>query len=451
MRLIRGLPAALEAFARRTPAQVDPLRRERVEAIIAEVRAGGDAALRAMSLQLDGVALGAIEVSAEERRTVAAGLPAELRAAIDLAIERVRAFHLRQPSGGFLDAGPDGLLGQLVQPLRRVGCYVPAGTAPLPSSLIMTAVPALVAGVEEVVVASPPRPSPGDGRESGVDAAVLYVAEKLGLSAVYALGGAQAIAALAYGTESVRPVDKVVGPGSAWVVIAKALVFGQVGIESLPGPTETLVIADAEADPVHVAADLLAQAEHDEAVPVLVSDDAGLWPRVEAELERQLADLPTAEAARASLRERGMVVEVADLAQAVEAANAFAPEHLCLLVREPWSLVGSVRNAGALFVGPHSPEALGDYVAGPSHVMPTGGTARFASAVNLRDFQRVVPLVALNEAALAANGPAGARLARAEGLEAHARAIEARLPKAAAKDGEGPRAQAEASPPPGQG
>ncbi len=451
MRLIRGLSAALEAFARRAPAQVDPARRAQVEAIIAEVRTGGDAALRELSLRLDGVALAAIEVSAEERRTAAASLPRELQAAIDHAIERVRAFHQRQPSSGFLDAGPEGLLGQLVQPLRRVGCYVPAGTAPLPSSLIMTAVPALVAGVEQVVVASPPRRTPGGDREVGVDAAVLYVAEKLGLSAVYALGGAQAIAALAYGTQSVPAVDKVVGPGSAWVVIAKALVFGQVGIESLPGPTETLVVADAGADPMHVAADLLAQAEHDEAVPVLVSDDPSLWPRVEAELERQLAHLPTAAAARESLRDRGLVVEVDDLSQAVEAANAFAPEHLCLLVREPWALVGSLRSAGALFIGAHSPEALGDYVAGPSHVMPTGGTARFASAVNLRDFQRVVPVVALNQAAVAAHGPAGARLARAEGLEAHARAIEARLSGTSAHDDADLRAAGRVPPGVGEG
>jgi uncharacterized SAM-binding protein YcdF (DUF218 family) len=239
---------------------------------------------------------------------------------------------------------------------------------------------------------------------------------------VYRLGGAQAIAALAYGTESVPRVDKIVGPGSAWVVIAMAQVFGEVGIASLPGPTETLVVADGHADPEHVAADLLAQAEHDGAEPVLVTIDAGLWPRVEAAIERRLATLPTAATARESLERRGAVVFVDDLPAALEVANAYAPEHLCLLVRDPWSWVGAVRHAGGLFVGETSLEALGDYAAGPSHVMPTGGTARFSSAINVRDFQRVLPLIGLSQAGVDEIGAAAALLARAEGLEAHAQA-----------------------------
>jgi histidinol dehydrogenase len=426
MRILHGREAALAAFRQRRGAQHDPSRRAAVQGILDEVRRGGDAALSDLGERYDGVRLERFAVDDDDRRAAAAGLEPDLARAIDTSIARVRAFHRRQPAEGFLLAGEDGVLGQLIRPLERVGCYVPAGTASLVSSLIMTAVPAQVAGVEEIVVATPPR------RDGSVDPALLYAAETLGLGTVYRLGGAQAIAALAYGTESVARVDKIVGPGSAWVVIAMSLLFGEVGIASLPGPTETLLIADDGADPEHVAADLLAQAEHDGAEPVLVTVDASLWPRVEAAIERRLATLPTAATARASLAERGAVVIVDDLPSALAVANAHAPEHLCLLVRDPWSWVGLVRNAGGLFVGASSLEALGDYAAGPSHVMPTGGTARFSSAINVRDFQRVLPLVGLSQAGVDRIGPAAARLARAEGLEAHAQAIEARLDGAGA-------------------
>lgn len=421
MRLIHGREAALAAFRSRRTAQHDPRRREVVAGILDDVRRRGDAALTELGERLDGVRLERFEVDAADRRAAARSLDPDLARAIDASIDRVRAFHRRQPSEGFVMAGDDGVLGQLIRPLERVACYVPSGAATLVSSLIMTAVPAQVAGVEQIVVATPPR------RDGSVDPALLYAAEVLGLGPVYRLGGAQAIAALAYGTASVPRVDKIVGPGSAWVVIAMAMVFGEVGIASLPGPTETLVVADGTADPEHVAADLLAQAEHDGAEPVLVTVDPGLWPRVFAAMERRLASLPTAATARASIAERGAVVFVDDLPAALEVANAFAPEHLCLLVRDPWTWVGSVRHAGGLFVGETSLEALGDYAAGPSHVMPTGGTARFTSAINVRDFQRVVPLVALSQFGVDLIGAAAARLARAEGLEAHAQAIEARL------------------------
>jgi len=421
MRILHGREAALTAFRGRRTAQHDPSRREAVAAILDGVRRRGDAALVELGERLDGVRLERFEVAAADRRAAAAALDVGLAAAIDTSIERVRAFHRRQPAEGFVVAGADGVLGQLIRPLERVGCYVPSGAATLVSSLIMTAVPAQVAGVEQIVVATPPR------RDGGVDPALLYAAEALGLGPIYRLGGAQAIAALAYGTESVPRVDKIVGPGSAWVVIAMSMLFGEVGIASLPGPTETLIVADGGADPEHVAADLLAQAEHEGAEPVLVTVDASLWARVEVAIERRLASLPTAATARASLAERGAVAIVADLGQALEVANAFAPEHLCLLVRDPWSWVGAVRHAGGLFVGETSLEALGDYAAGPSHVMPTGGTARFSSAINVRDFQRVLPLVALSQGGVDLIGAAAARLARAEGLEAHARAIEARL------------------------
>ncbi|TVR91477.1 MAG: histidinol dehydrogenase [Trueperaceae bacterium] len=421
MQVLRGTDAALAAMHDRAPDAADPVRRAQVEAVIEAVRARGDDALREFSERFDGVRLDRFAVSAEALDAAAAALEPALRSAIDTSIARVRAFHERQPREAALVPGPDGWLGQMVRPLARVGCYVPAGQAPLFSSLIMSAVPAQVAGVADIVACAPPR------RDGSVAPEILYVASVLGLRAVYRLGGAHAIAALAYGTEQVGRVDTIVGPGSPWVVIAKQLVFGQVGIESLPGPTETLVVADASADPRHVAADLLAQAEHDGAQPVLVVTHDDVWRAVESELERQLSDLSTASTARDSLEQRGMVAIVESVAQALEVANAYAPEHLCLLVEDPWSWVGAVEHAGGVFVGAHSMEALGDYVAGPSHVMPTGGTARYASALNVRHFQRLVPVVGLTPAALAAIGPAGALMARAEGLEAHARAIESRL------------------------
>lgn len=421
MRLIRGTEAALAAVRDRRPDAADAGRRAQVEAVIEAVRTRGDEALHEFGSRFDGVTLARFELPASERAAARSALDPELRAAIDLSIERVRAFHERQPREAALVPGAEGWLGQVVRPVRRVGVYVPGGQAPLFSSLIMSAVPAQVAGVPHIAVATPPR------RDGSVAAEIVYVAEVLGLGPIYRLGGAQAVAALAYGTEQVAPVDVIVGPGSPWVVIAKQLVYGQVGIESLPGPTETLVVADASADARHVAADLLAQAEHEGAQPVVVTTDEALWGAIERELERQLADLSTAPVARESLAERGLALIVEDLDAALEVANAYAPEHLCLLVEDPWACVGAVEQAGGVFVGAWSMEALGDYVAGPSHVMPTGGTARYASALNVRDFQRVMPVVGLTRAALQSIGPAGARLARAEGLEAHARAIESRL------------------------
>jgi histidinol dehydrogenase len=420
MEVIRGTAAALSRLGERRAEHATAAVRGQVEAVIAAVRERGDDALREFGARFDGVEVERFEVAPEERAALAGTVPVELRRAIDLSIERVRAFHGRQPTPGFMADDGDGRLGQLVRPLARVGCYVPSGRATLFSSLIMAAVPAQVAGVEEVVAATPPR------RDGGIDPAIAYVADTLGLPTVYRIGGAQAIAALAYGTESVRRVDTIVGPGSPWVVVAKRLVYGDVGIESLPGPTETLVVADDGADPAHVAADLLAQAEHEGAQAVLVTTSESLWRAVEAALAAGLADLPTAATARENLSARGVVALVDDLPGALEVADAYAPEHLCLLVRDPWGAVERVRHAGGVFVGAHSMEALGDYVAGPSHVMPTGGTARFSSALNVRHFQRVIPVVALGPGRSRDIAAAGAAMARAEGLEAHARAIEAR-------------------------
>ena len=399
-----------------TPTQV-------VERIVADVRERGDDALRDWTERLDGARPDALAVSADDLN--AASVPADLHAAILTAITRVRAFYEQQPAHGFLNHGPDGALGQLVRPLARVGVYVPGGLAPLISTLIHTAVPAQVAGVTDIVIATPP------ARDGSVHPAILVAARELGLSQVYRAGGAQAIAALAYGTASIPAVDKIAGPGNLFVVIAKRLVYGQTGIESLPGPTETLVVADDSADPRHVAADLLAQAEHNGAEPVLVSTSRELLLRVQAELNAQLEALPEPNRgwARDSVSARMKVVLAGTLDEALELSNLYAPEHLCLLTRDPWSLLGQVQRAGGVFIGEYSMEALGDYVAGPSHVMPTGGTARFMSPVNVRDFQNIISVVGLTEGTLRRIGPAGATLARAEGLEAHARAIESRLPR----------------------
>lgn len=391
--------------------------------IIAEVRRRGDAALKEFTSRFDGVELESVLVAPEELTAAEAELAPELAAAIRLAAERVAAYYRLQAEGGFVHSAAGAVLGQLVVPIGSVGCYVPGGTAPLFSTVLMTAVPARVAGVERIVVATPP------GRDGRVPAEIRFAAHLAGASELLCVGGPHAIAALAYGTESLARVDKVVGPGNRYVVEAKRQLYGTVGIEALPGPTETLVVADADADVGHVVADLLAQAEHAAAQPVLVTPSLGLVEAVVAALPGALAALSHPAAAEESFRERGVAVLVDDLAEAIEVANAFAPEHLCLLVSAPWTLVGSVRNAGGLFLGASSPEALGDYVVGPSHVMPTGATARFSSFVNLRDFQKVIPFTQLTPAVVAELGPAAALMARAEGLEAHALAVEARLPR----------------------
>lgn len=421
MRIVRGRSAALEAVRDRSGEFTDPRLEDAVRDVIDAVRATGDAALLEYSERFDRVRPQALRVSDDEIAAAAGELEPALRTAIDHAASRIERYYRAQPAEGFVRAEDGAVLGQLVRPIEAVGCYVPGGTAPLFSSLLMTAVPARVAGVERIVVATPPR------RDGTVPAEVRYAAAVVGADALVRVGGAQAIAGLAYGTESVPRVDKIVGPGNRWVVAAKRLVFGAVGIESLPGPTETLVLADGAADPAHVAADLLAQAEHLGATPVLVTWSGALLDATQAAIEDALATLPTAAAARESLAERGLGLLVADRDEALEVANAFAPEHLCLLVEDPWAALPGVRNAGGVFLGANSMEALGDYLVGPSHVMPTGATARFASFVNVRDFQKVIPLLSLSESLVRRIGPDAVRMARAEGLEGHARAVLARL------------------------
>jgi len=421
MRIVRGLEAALDAVRHRAQDLLDEPTERSVREIVDAVRRGGDDALRVATERLDGVRLDALRVPRDEIEAASDAIEPELRGAIDLAIERIERYYRRQPAGGFLDTDDGAVLGQLVRPIERVGVYVPGGTAPLFSSLLMSAVPARVAGVERIVVVTPPR------KDGSVPVEILYAAAQVGAEHVVRVGGAQAVAALAYGTESVPRVDKIVGPGNRYVVAAKRLVFGTVGIESLPGPTETLVVADERADPEHVAADLLAQAEHLGAQPVLVAWSDEVVRRTLDAVEAALRTLPTAEAARESIEERGMVLQVTDETEAMRVANAYAPEHLCLLVDDPWRLLPGVRNAGGVFLGAHSMEALGDYVAGPSHVMPTSATARFASFVNVRDFQKVIPVLSLSPGVVQEIGPAAVTMARSEGLEAHARAVLSRL------------------------
>ncbi|WP_293911530.1 histidinol dehydrogenase [Deinococcus sp.] len=407
-----------------------------VERILDDVRLRGDEALLDWTEKLDGIRPGGVrpELRVSEQELAAAQVAPELLSALRLAITRVRSFYQQQPAHGFLNHGEDGALGQLVRPLSRVGVYVPGGLSPLISTLIHVAVPAQVAGVRDIVVTTPPDTS------GAVHPAILVAARELGITEVFRVGGAQAIGALAYGTASIPRVDKVAGPGNLFVVIAKRMVFGQVGIESLPGPTETLVIADDSAEPRYVAADLLAQAEHLGAEPVLVSPSRELLIAVQAELSGQLEALPEPNRtwARLSVTDRMKIVLAEDIEQALELSNLYAPEHLCLLTRDPWSLLGKVTRAGGVFVGEDSMEALGDYLAGPSHVMPTGGTARFLSPVNVRDFQTIISVVGLNRSTLERIGPPAALLARAEGLEAHARAIESRLKAPEATDPDPP-------------
>ena len=420
MQVLHGYREAERVFSGRG-AEPDTAQRDAVAEILAQVKTRGDAAVREYTERFDGVRLEALKIPETEFEAAERAVPKELKDAMRLSAARIRAFYGYQPQEGFLQQTDGGLLGQLVRPLERVGIYVPGGSAPLFSTLLMCAVPAQVAGVPELVVTTPPRP------DGSVAPEILVVARLLGIREVYGVGGAQAVAALAYGTESIPRVDKIVGPGNAYVVLAKQLVFGVVGIEALPGPTETLVLADETANPEHVAADLLAQAEHVFAQPVLVTTDETLLAKVERELEHQLLTLSTRDAARDSLETRAYAVVVGSLAEGLKVANLYAPEHLCLLVQDPWAAVPEVKNAGGIFLGASSTEALGDYAAGPSHVMPTGGTARYASALNVRDFQKVIPVVNIGAQTLREIAPGAARLARAEGLEAHARAIEARL------------------------
>jgi histidinol dehydrogenase len=411
------VPVALRTGLRRVfGEEITP--QEGVRRILADVRARGDAALREWMEKIDGQRLERFDIPCEEWAAALDRLPADLQASLRVAAERVRAFHARQPIPTWSTTELGGVLGQNVTPLSRVGVYVPGGTAPLPSSLLMSAIPAKVADVKQVVVTTPPRRS--DGSVPDVILAAAYLAD---VDVVYRLGGAQAIAAFAFGTESIARVDKIVGAGNIFVTLAKQQVFGQVGLDGLAGPTETVVVADDSANPAWVAADLLAQAEHDVlATAILLTPSRALAEAVQAEVSQQIESRGRAEIIATSLAGQSGIVITQDLAQAVRLADEFAPEHLCLSVCDPQSWSSQATHAGGLFLGEHSFEVLGDYVAGPSHVMPTGGTARFASPLNVFDFVRITNVIALDQATACELSVHAARIAQAESLDAHAQA-----------------------------
>ncbi len=393
-----------------------------VARLLADVRARGDAALREWTMRIDGVTLDAPEVPPSKWESAYRALDADLRAALETSAERIRDFHARQPIPNWTTDAMGGVLGQRLVPLERVGVYVPGGTAPLPSSLLMAAVPARVAGVDEVIVCAP-----ADRQTGHISPVTLAAAHIAGVDRVFALGGALAVAAFAFGTESVPRVDKVAGAGGLFTTLAKRQVYGIVGLDGLYGPTETIVIADDSANPAWVAADLLAQAEHDVlATAILLTPSRALAEAVQAEVERQMALLSRAATIRASLAGQGGIVLTPDLATAVRLADQFAPEHLCLSIAEPAAWVDKIRNAGGIFVGEHSFEVLGDYVAGPSHIMPTGGTARFKGPVNVLDFVKVINIIGLDADTAQRLAPDAALIADVESLTAHSMAAKVR-------------------------
>ena len=424
MRTVRGLEEAAKLLTQNRGLHLETLGTGKTPTAVAEeilgrVREGGDAAVRDITHEIEGVELTGLEVPPSAIAEASASIPGEVADALRLAAERIRRFHESSMPQGWHD--PANGYGELFAPVSRVGAYVPGGTARYPSTVLMTVIPARVAGVDEVIVATP-------GGDSGYpDPVVLAAADVAGADRVFRIGGAQAIAAMAYGTESVPRVDLVCGPGNIFTTLAKKLLFGEVGIDGLYGPTETALVADEAANPTMCAADLIAQAEHDEmATPVLITTSEDLAQSVVREIEVRTERLDRAATISASVRNRGVVAIVGSLDEAVELANEYAPEHLSLMVEEPKALMGSVRNAGALFLGEYSHEVLGDYVAGPSHVMPTGGTARFNSGIGVRTFLKSIPYVDLDEAASAPLARAASVLGRAEGLTAHAEAAEIR-------------------------
>ena len=392
---------------------------EVVSRIIEDVKADGDDAIRRLSLLIEGSEQDRIEVDPDVVKSASDSVDPRVLEALTLSADRVRAYHEASMSNDWMDFAAG--YGAVVRPCERVGVYIPGGSAPLPSTAIMTAIPARVAGVDEITLCSP-------AREGGLpDPVVLAAARIAGVDRVFTIGGAQAIAAMTYGTQTVPAVDMVCGPGNLFVTLAKKLVYGDVGIDGLYGPTETLIVADASANPTLCAADMLAQAEHDSmARPVLVCTSDRLADQVAREVETRLRRLSRESVARASVEGQGTIAVVDDVEQAIELANAFAPEHMCLAVADPWSWIGKIRNAGAVFVGEFSHEVLGDYVAGPSHVMPTSGTARFNSGVGVHKFLKTIPVIALDDSESVELSRSAAVIARAEGLTAHAEAAEIR-------------------------
>ncbi len=405
--------------------RVDELVHERVLAIIARIRSEGDTALLEFTRRFDGhsaASVDALEISAQRMNAARTGLSPECAEALNVAVERIRAYagHQKMESWRFQEA--DGtILGQQVTPLDRVGLYVPGGKATYPSSVLMNAIPAKVAGVRELIMAVP---TPN----GEVNDLVLAAAALAGVDRVFAIGGAQAVAAMAFGTETIPAVEKIVGPGNIYVATAKKLVFGKVGIDMIAGPSEILIICDGKTEPDWIAADLFSQAEHDEdAQAILLSPDEAFLHAVDDAIQRLLPQMERTEVIRTSLIARGALILVKDLDEAAELANRIAPEHLELSIEDPNALLGKIRNAGAIFMGRHTAEALGDYCAGPNHVLPTSGSARFSSPLGVYDFQKRSSLIYCSEQGASRLGRIASVLARGENLTAHARSAEYRI------------------------
>lgn len=399
-------------FQRNTPqSQVT----EPVQEIIAQVRSQGDRALFHYTRLFDKVDISSLEVTGEELEAALEQTDKALLSVLSSAAENIKAYHSRQKRTGFsFSPEPGVVLGQKVTPLEKVGIYVPGGTAAYPSTVLMTAIPAKIAGCGEIIMVSPPDISP----------AILAAAKIAGVDRIFRVGGAQAIAALAYGTETLPRVDKIVGPGNAYVAEAKRQVFGQVAIDMIAGPSEILIIADEMSSPAHIAADMLSQAEHDRlASAVLITTSRSLAEQVQKELKAQVSRLPRKEIAQASLEGQGKIILAASIPQAMEISNRLAPEHLELMVESPMDYLDAIKNAGSVFLGRYCPEPVGDYWAGPNHTLPTGGTARFSSPLSVDDFVKKSQFTAYSQEALQKAGKKIAYFAQAEGLEAHARSI----------------------------
>lgn len=422
MKIIEGFEAAKSILSRQVSKEVlgGDVREKEVRKIIEEVRNRGDAALFGYTEKFDGVRLTSLEVDKSEIAGAYDTVDSELLAALQLAAERIRAFHIAQKDSIWHEVSQAGL-SQLIRPLQRVGVYVPGGTAAYPSTVLMTAIPARVAGVCEIIMVTPPQ------KNGSISPTILVAAEIAQVDRIFSVGGAQAIAALAYGTESISAVDKICGPGNIFVTLAKKTVFGVVDIDGFYGPSEVLIIADDKASSGYCAADLLAQAEHDPLAEAnMVTTSWRLADEVNSEVEQQLKGISRQSIARESL-ERGVIAVVDTLDEAIELSNLYAPEHLCLMIEDAASFIDSITNAGCILAGRGATVVLGDYVAGPSHVLPTGGTAWFSSSLNVCDFIKFINIINTDKLDIKQLGKAASIMARAEGLEAHAMAIEKRL------------------------
>lgn len=409
-----------------TRRSIDSGTREQQEVVISileQVKREGDEAVRFFTEKFDRVQLTELRVSDEEFQEAVHLVDSEIIAALQEAADNIRDYHQKQVRQSWFTTKETGtILGQIIRPLKRVGLYVPGGLAAYPSSVLMNAIPAQVAGVKEIVIVSPP------GRDGKLNPTILAAARIAGVREIYKVGGAQAIAALTYGTATIKPVDKIVGPGNIYVALAKREVYGLVDIDMVAGPSEIVVLADNSANPRYVAADLLSQAEHDPmASAVLVTPSRTVAEAVAFEVERQLALLPRKEIAEASIRDYGAICIVKDLQEGFEVVNRLAPEHLELLIENPFDHLGKVENAGAIFLGQYSSEPVGDYFAGPNHVLPTNGTARFSSPLSVDDFVKKSSVISYSKQDLKNNGSKIVSLAMQEGLQAHARAIQERL------------------------